>query len=119
MLGEEGFILPESYVKVRFVESLFRNPKRMNFFLLNSSKAKHRLEASDPLLPAFKDQVIDAGIHDLCHSLFQKKALTELDDGQLTEILKQIRYRFSSHPYQMERVTGIPYERIVKLLESY
>ena len=119
LLGEEGYILPESYVQIRFVESLFRNPKRMNYFLLNSSKAKRRLESSDPHLPAFKDQVITAGMHDLCHSLFQKRALTELDEGQLAEILKQIRYRFSAHPHQMARVTGIPYERVAKLLESY
>ncbi len=119
LVGEEGYILPESYVKVRFVESLFRSPGRMNYFLQNSSKAKRRLEASDPLLPAFKDQVIAAGIKDLCHSLFQKRDLSELDARQLTEVLKQIRYRFSAHPHQIARIAGIPYEQVAKLLDSY
>ena len=119
LIGEEGYILPESYVQVRFVESLFRTPSRMNFFLQNSSKAKQRLNASDLNLPAFKDQVLVAGIKDLCHSLYQKRELTELGDGQVSEILKQVRYRFSAHPHQMARVTGIPYESVVNLLETY
>ena len=45
LVGEEGYILPESYVDVQFVESLYRTPKRMNWFLVNSSKAKKRIEA--------------------------------------------------------------------------
>ena len=119
LIGEDGYILPESYVQVRFVESLFRNPGRMNYFLQNSSKAKQRLNASEKSLPAFKDQLISAGAKDLCQSLFLKRDLRDLDDGQLAEILKQIRFRFSSYPQQMARVTGIPYERIVHLLDTY
>ena len=119
LLGEDGYILPESYVSVRFVESLFRNPGRMNFFLQNSSKAKQRLDASNPNLPAFKDQVIAAGVKDLCHALFHKRDLSDLTPAQQAEILKQIRYRFSSHIQQMARITGIPYNQVVKLLESY
>ena len=119
LIGEDGYILPESYVQVRFVESLFRNPGRMNYFLQNSSKAKQRLNASEKSLPAFKDQLISAGAKDLCQSLFLKRDLRDLDDGQLAEILKQIRYRFSSYPQQIARVTGISYERIVHLLDTY
>ena len=119
LIGKEGFILPESYVQVHFVETLFRTPTRMNYFLQNSSKAKLRLKTTNPNLPAFKDQLIVAGIKDLCQSLYQKRELTELGDRQVSEILKQVRYRFSSHPQQMARVTGIPYEQVVKLLEAY
>lgn len=118
-IGEDGIIFPESYVQVRFVESLFRTPGRMNYFLQNSSKAKQRLDAMDKSIPAFKDQVIAAGIRDLCHTLFQKRDLGELEEGQLAELLKQVRYRFSSHPHQIARVAGIPYERIVHLLDTY
>ncbi len=119
LIGEEGYILPESYVPVQFVESIFRSPARMNYFLQNSSKAKQRLNISNPNLPAFKDQVIVAGIKDLCHSLFQKRELAELTPDQRAELLKQIRYRFSSHIQQIARVTGIPYDQVVNLLESY
>ena len=96
MLGEDGYILPESYVPVRFVESLFRTPRRMQYFLQSSSKAKRVLDRIEKDLPAFRDQVILAAIPDLCHSLFQKRSIEELDIQQRTELARQIRYRFSA-----------------------
>ena len=117
LIGEEGYVLPESYVDVRFVESLFRTPKRMEYFLRNSSKAKLRLETG-PETPAFRDQVLAAASDDLCHSLFRKNEVQELPEAQLSELLKQLRFRFSSHAGQLARVMGIPYERVVALLDA-
>ena len=119
MLGEDGYILPESYVPVRFVESLFRTPRRMQYFLQSSSKAKRVLDRIKKDLPAFRDQVILAAIPDLCHSLFQKRSIEELDIQQRTELARQIRYRFSADIHQIARVSGIPYQQIAILLESF
>ena len=119
MLGEDGYILPESYVPVRFVESLFRTPRRMQYFLQSSSKAKRVLDRIEKDLPAFRDQVILAAIPDLCHSLFQKRSIEELDIQQRTELARQIRYRFSADIHQIARVSGIPYQQIAILLESF
>jgi len=119
MLGEDGYILPESYVPVRFVESLFRTPRRMQYFLQSSSKAKRVLDRIEKDLPAFRDQVILAAIPDLCHSLFQKRSIEELDIQQRTELARQIRYRFSADIHQIARVSGIPYQQIAILLDSF
>ena len=119
MLGEDGYILPESYVPVRFVESLFRTPRRMQYFLQSSSKAKRVLDRIEKDLPAFRDQVILAAIPDLCHSLFQKRSIEELDIQQRTELARQIRYRFSADIHQIARISGIPYQQIAILLESF
>lgn len=119
MLGEDGYILPESYVPVKFVESLFRSPRRMQYFLQNSSKAKRVLDRIEKDLPAFRDQVILAAIPDLCHSLFQKRSIEELDIPQKTELARQIRYRFSADIHQIARVSGMPYQQIASLLESF
>ena len=73
ILGDDGYILPCCYVDVKAVEQLFRTPKRMQYFLHSSSKARKRLE--NTCLPAFRDQVILAAIPDLCQSLFQKDSL--------------------------------------------
>lgn len=116
-IGEEGYVLPGAYVGVRFVERLFRTPKRMNYFLVNSSKAKRRLDAKDNA-PNFRDQVILPAIGDLCQSLFQKSSLEALTQDELAELLKQLRYRFSSHANQLARVTGIPYQKVVDLLDK-
>ncbi|MBO4843436.1 MAG: hypothetical protein J5490_02505 [Bacteroidales bacterium] len=118
LIGEEGYILPESYVRTKFVESLYRTPKRMLVFLNQSSKAKTVINSSDSLIPSFKDQDILPMVEDLCRVLFKKKSIEELNPEQQTEILRQMRYRFSSNINQMSRVTRLPYETVAKLLDS-
>ena len=117
LVGDDGYILPDSYVAVERVQNLYHTPKRMNYFLVNSSKAKRRLDAKDNA-PNFRDQVILPAIGDLCQSLFQKSSLEALTQDELAELLKQLRYRFSSHANQLARVTGIPYQKVVDLLDK-
>lgn len=117
VLTEHGFIDPRCYIKKEFVESVFRTPKRMSFFLRNSSKAKLRLESQENGIPAFKDQLIVAAIPDLCWSMFQKKTIGELNEEQSVELFRQIRYRFSANVNQIARVTGFSYEYVAACLD--
>lgn len=117
ILGEDGYVLPSSYVKTRFVESVFRKPSRLNYFLQNSSKAKLRLSSDDDI-PAFRDQTVIAGIPDLCHSLFRKTSLKELSREQTSELLRQLRRRYSADPVQLSRVTNLSVQEVVDLLDS-
>ncbi len=117
VLGEDGYILPSSYVRKDLVENVFGSPRRMNYFLQNSSRAKLRLETGEQILPAFKDQVIVAALSDLCRSLFRKQQVNELSEGQLVELMRQIRYRFSANVNQIARVVGVSYEDAAKLLD--
>lgn len=116
LVGDEGYILPECYVQVQWVESIFRTPQRMDFFLRSSSKAKKRLDEKD-WAPSFKDQLVLAAIPDLCQSLFRKTSMVSLNEEELVELVKQLRYRFSSGIHQLMRVTGLSYERVVGLLD--
>jgi len=112
-----GYILPESYVPVKGVESLFRTPKRLGFFLRTSSKARIRLEGD--AMPSFRDQIILSACEDLCHSLFRVKGVKELIPEQKAELLRQLGRRFSADLNQLCRVTGIPYAEAAKMLDSY
>ena len=96
IVGDEGFILPQNYVDVKMVERIYDTPKRMNYFLNTSSKARKRYEKCDKNLPAFKDQTILAALPDLCRSLFQKENFAQLSAEEQTEFLRQIRFRFSA-----------------------
>ena len=118
VVGVEGYILPQNYVDVTFVETCFRTPRRMNWFLTNSSKAKKRLEASDDHLPAFRDQVILAAIPDLCQSLFGKKTFSELSRDEQIEFIRQFRFRFSANVNQIARVCGLTYEQVARMMDS-
>ena len=118
IVGEDGYILPESYVNVERVEAIFRTPKRMNYFLQNSSKAKRRLTANETEGPSFRDQIVQAAIPDLCHTLFRKQNIKELTREELVELLKQLRFRFSSNPHQLARVAELPYKTVATMLEG-
>lgn len=116
VLLDEGFISPRSYIPIKKVESVFRTSNRYNFFLNNSSKAKSRME--DSAVPSFRDQVINNAIQDLCHSLFRTDDFKSLNNEDATDLLKQLRWRFSADIAQLARITGLPYRQITAMIES-
>lgn len=118
IIGERGFILPQCYVNVKYVEEQFRKPSRMTWFLNNSSKAKKTRESSGGPMASFRDQSILSMLPDLYRSLFHKNRFQELTDDEKVECLRQIRYRFSSDVHQLARVTGITYAQAAALLDD-
>ena len=118
LLSDDGYIHPGEYVAAKGVEALFRTPKRMNYFLQNSSKARKRMEISEKHLPAFRDQTILASIPDLCRRLFLKDSFHELQADEQAEIARQIRFRFSADANQIARVCGLSYAEAARLLEA-
>ena len=116
LFREEGYVAPVSYVPVHYVEALFRTPKRYDYFIKSSSKAKARLE--DRPSPSFSDQSLSSCVQDLCRSLFRKTGIHELSDSELSELLCQIRWRFSADIAQIARVTCTPYDKVAILLDS-
>ena len=117
IIYDDGYISPASYVSKEYVETIFRTPKRMNFFLQNSSKAKQRLEMGETCLPAFSDQTIIAALPELCRTLFQKSSVDALNEEQLVELLRQLRFRFSSNVNQLARITGLSYEEAAEYMD--
>lgn len=113
----DGYIWPGSYIPFKKVESIFRTPKRLNYFLRTSSKARLRME-KDPM-PSFRDQNILAACEDLCHSLFRVSSIDELSAERKAELLRQLGRRFSSDLNQLCRVTGIPYSEAARLLDTF
>ena len=116
VIGAEGFILPRSYVKVEFVESVFRTPLRMNYFQTHSSKAGVRLNG--PRTASFKDQTLVKSACDLCQSLFGKDHWAHLSEDEVGVLLKHLRYRFSADVAQLARVLGTSYDKIAQQLDS-
>ena len=115
-LTNTGYVAPASYIDVSFVEQVFRTPSRYNYKLKDSSKAKIRLQES--ALPAFRDQSILVATPDLIRSLFRKNSLQELSRDEKSELLKQLRFRFSADVAQLSRILVMPYEEAVSLLDS-
>lgn len=118
ILGKNEYILPDSYLDIEGAEFYFRTPKRMNYFLASSSKARKRLESDEDSLPAFRDQVVSAALQDICRTLFGCNSLAGLSAEQVTEVLRQIRFRFSSDIRQIARVAGLSYSETAVYLDQ-
>ncbi len=117
-VSEAGYVLPQSFVAVGYIEGLYQSPGQMNYFLNTSSKARRRMEQGEDALPSFKDQVILRAVPDLCQSLFQEPDFKRLKAADQTEVLRQIRYRFSANVNQVARVCGISYAEAARMLDG-
>ncbi len=107
ILGEDGYILPESYVCWKKVEVLYKTPSRMSFFLHNSSKARRLLEEPRAMLPSFKDQCLVLFAKDICLSLFRKSEIIDLEEAELQRLVYELSRRSSSDVGQLARVLGL------------
>lgn len=114
IISDYGFIDPCSYVQVKLVESIFRTPRRMNYFLTTSSKARKIKEA-----PSFSDHMLVSAIKELSISLFRKNDFSEMSEVEKAELLRQLKFRFSCDIGQLARVCGLKYDEVSNLLETF
>jgi REP element-mobilizing transposase RayT len=115
---QSGYIAPESYICVQFVESLYGTPNRMKYFLDSSSKAPKRKDSWDSA-PSFSDQTIIAAAKELKRTLFQKAENDVLTFEQNSELSFQLRRRFSADINQLCRTIGLSQEEALKIFDSF
>ena len=113
-VSEKGYVLPASYVNVKGVEACFRTPKRMLYFINNSSKTKKRVERAEV---SFRDQSIHTCLPDLLGSLFQKNSFNALQEDEKVECVRQIRFRFNADATKIARVCGLTYAEAADYLD--
>jgi len=117
IIGGDGYIVPDSFLARKRAEAIFRTPKRMNYFLASSSKARKKIDSGDDSIPSFKDQIVAAAIPDICMALYGRTSMTGLSTEETVEVLRQIRFRFSSNINQIARVAGLSYADAAQLLD--
>ena len=119
IVGDEGYILPESFVRKDMVEAIFRTPGRLNYFLNTSSKARQVLEAENALMPTFRDQSIAVMAQDICFSLYRKSRLSELEVMEKQRLVFELHRRSGADPKQLARVLEMPLNEVSALLSRY
>lgn len=118
IIGEQGFILPESFIRKDLVEKIFCTPKRMFVFLRNSSKARLVLESQPALLPSFRDQSLQAVAQDIALSLFRKESLSELTETEIERVVSETKRRCSADIAQIARVLSMSPKRVAEILSK-
>ena len=119
IVGDEGYILPESFVRKDMVEAVFRTPGRLNYFLNTSSKARHVLESENALMPSFRDQNLAGFAQDICFSLFRKTSFSVLEEPEKQRLVFEVHRRSGADPKQLARVLEMPPTEVATLLSRY
>lgn len=118
MICDEGYILPESFIRKNLVESLFQTAKRMNFFLINSTKAKKAMETWEEIHPSFRDQTLIHVMRDLYSSILKKSSWKELTESEKERLVYEMRRRLSPDPVQLSRVLGVRTDELAKIISQ-
>ncbi len=118
ILGEDGYILPESFVRKDMVEAIFRTPNRLNYFLNNSSKARKVLESENVMLPSFQDKSLVIMTRDICTSLFRKTELSDLTDREKKRLVYELHRRSGADLRQLSRVLEMPSSSVAEILSQ-
>lgn len=113
-VNASGYIDPRSYVKVAYVENLFRSPKSMGFFLNQANRA----EGKDEGPVAFSDSLVLASLSEILEKRYESLSLTELSREIRGRIMKDLRRQFNCSAKQLARIMGLPLREVVNQLEK-
>ena len=108
-LSPYGYISPSSYIQTSFVESLFRTPKSMQFYLSTSN----RYESSNEGPIVFSDTFVIQGLNELLSKKYESLQVNELTDELRRRVVFELRRRFNCPPKQLARVLGVSLKTIL------
>ena len=118
-ISGDGYILPESFIRKDMVEAVFRTPKRLDYFLKTSSKARKILESENSTMPSFQDKSLAMFAQDICFSLFRKSRLSELGVKEKQRLVYEVYRRSGSDLKQIARVLEIQPAEVAEILSGW
>ena len=111
-LGTQGYILPSSYIDVKFVETLFGRPKSLEYYL--SISASSRKAKRDSVM--FSDEVVSMAMHELLTNKYGIDSVCKLDPELQKSIVRELRTHFNASSKQIARLTGLPLKDAIAYL---
>lgn len=111
-LGTQGYILPSSYIDVKFVETLFGRPKSLEYHL--SISASSRKAKRDSVM--FSDEVVSMAMHELLTNKYGIDSVCKLDPELQKSIVRELRTHFNASSKQIARLTGLPLKDAIAYL---
>ena len=112
-INSHGYIEPGSYVKVEFVESLFRFSRSMEYFLNISSRVDSRKD--DRVV--YSDTLVMLGLQELLEKKYESLTFADLSFENKRMVLSEVRKQFNCPPKQLARVLGISLKDVVNCVE--
>lgn len=112
LMGEAGYILPQSYVDVQFVENHFARPKSLEYFL--SVSASSRKLKKDMVM--FSDDIVRRAMYELLQNKYGVHSFDDVDSDMQVNLIKELRSHFNASAKQIARITGCNLKAVVKIL---
>lgn len=102
-IGTQGYILPSSYVDVKFVETLFGRPKSLEYYL--SISASSRKARRDFVM--FSDETVSKAMCELLNNKYGVGSVCDLDAELQKSLVRELRTYFNASAKQIARITGL------------
>ena len=112
-MTSSGYVLPQCYVDCLAVQRIYGRSRSFEYFLSTSLSLRNGISENI----TFSDSMLLSAVGELLEKKYSVESISELDEFLKRNMLKDLKYRFSSSSKQLARVTGMTVSDVVRLLE--
>lgn len=113
-VGNAGYVIPASYVDVRYVERLYGGVRSMTYFLSMTSRTDQEKSKS----VVFSDTIVLSAFKEILEKRYEVEDIDELSYDVRFKILVDLKRQFNSPPKQLARVTGCSLKEIASAISQ-
>lgn len=106
-IGSEGMVLPESYLRIGYVEKLYGSIAAYMYALNRNNDARLELDLVADKGKAYDDATLASFIPAICMEEFGVEGFDKLDIDRKCEMAILLRKRYGSGVKQIARLTGL------------
>ena len=106
----EGLILPNNYIPVQLVESIFRSARAYYFFMNSTREEDVESRGGSISRLSLPDAEMRQHKRELLKELFGRESSRELNTQQRIRLGKEIKRRYNCSPKQIVRLVGLNFE---------
>lgn len=111
---DSGYISPDSYVDVAFVQNLFGRARSLEYFLSVSNRNSYDNDGAI----VFSDSLVLAGVKEILDKKYESLQVDELSADIRAKLIREIRRQFNSPPKQLARVFKCHLKEVVNVLNG-
>jgi REP element-mobilizing transposase RayT len=111
-INASGYVVPRCYVESAAVERLYGRSRSFEYFLSTSLSVRKGVFENI----TFSDAVLISALNELLEKKYAVAHVSELNDFLKTNLLKDLKSRFSASSKQLARVLGMNISDIIRLM---
>lgn len=113
-INEHGMVLPENFLNISKLESLFKSPVKYIYHL--SKKLEGKIELQQGALTFTGDKELRIITNNMTQELFGGMSIDRLDFNSKLILARKLRYNYASTPKQISRMLKIDVDILTKFI---